>query len=231
MNKFNNNAPKKSFKQSSSPRENRGSTDANQTPNRRLTPPSQGPNPPYNYRKNQGGQNNFSNYNRNKINHSSNPNNLNNENKIKEALEKQYETLQQNLIDKRRQLYDQYYRCDLKYLPTLEKNYHQAQENIYAFLKNLSPKERELLKNKIDPYPLDQGHELYLKEQNQNNQNIEQMTFSQNISIPAPFPLGNLSPHFETIKGISEDLKGDKEESVGSMEDYYLYRNSNGKKY
>lgn len=117
--------------------------------------------------------------------------------------------LEQHLIT-RKKYFEYYNRVDDRQLYRLEKNFFDSIEHLRRFEENLEPWQREALeKRKTERYKLDL---TYSNNRNWNPEEIAQAGFE---------PDENEDPHFkESQKEAFEEYKDDKEESVGTYEDY-----------
>lgn len=130
---------------------------------------------------------------------------------IERIYEKYLNLLDQHLIA-RRKYHDLFYRADPGQKNKLERNFYNTLNDIRDFESKLAPSARELFEKRNNGLSLDN-------------------VYTSNHEIPAvgdnPPPESEWSdPHFLHTQKIA-DFAQDKEESVGSIDDYLKYKNLN----
>jgi hypothetical protein len=172
----------------------------------------QNPNP-NNRRPNPNGRNN----NRRRFyrgNRPRNPENLDPAKAIERNLERTYEKyfnlLDQHLIA-RKKFHDLYYRADNQQIVKLERNFYQTLKDLRDYEERLTPDSKIYLEKRINGLKVDITYST--------NHQISEIVVEQQITTASEV----LDPHLLNSQ-MSANYIDDKEESVGSMDDYLRYK-------
>lgn len=126
-----------------------------------------------------------------------------------DKVERGYLNLLEKHLESRKKYYDLFHRADPRQLAKLEKNFHRTIDELRAYEEGVKPEFKEEFDLKFNGLKLD-------------------TTYSENHDLPVesdPVPEeGDFEdPHYLPTQKDHE-FKGDDEESVGSIEDYYAYK-------
>ncbi|MBL7663893.1 MAG: hypothetical protein JNM93_02080 [Bacteriovoracaceae bacterium] len=122
-----------------------------------------------------------------------------------------YDNLLDQHLQARRKYYEMYYRVDYPALDKLEKNFYDTLDNLRRFESRLEPWQRDILQKRTDGYKLD-------------------LDYSTNNNISAVGDNVPAGPHKEqhiNDKQLNRpSYANDREESVGTDDDYIKYAES-----
>lgn len=137
-------------------------------------------------------------------------NNKRRPNNIKlDPLFRDYEKLQEELIDARRKYYDQFHTTNERYKNKIENNYFVAIKKLREFETDLSLEDREKFETMYPKKPTDHTY----SENHQLDPKDSQQVEADKIE----------DPHLLESQKMA-DYKSDEEESVGTIEDYLAYK-------
>src|SRR5690606_36048625 len=120
-----------------------------------------------------------------------------------------YDNLMDQHIIARRKFYEMHGRLEGRQLQKVEQNFTRTLVEMRNFEASLKDWQQDVLENKVNSYPLD-------------------LHFSTTHSLPpveekVPFVGDFEDPHLLPTQ-VNHQWQEDKEESSGSMEDYYKYK-------
>lgn len=126
-----------------------------------------------------------------------------------EKVERGYLNLLEKHLEARKKYYDLFHRADPRQLAKLEKNFYRSLDELREYEEGIKPEYKEKFDSKFNGLKLD-------------------TTYSENHDLPVesePVPSeGDFEdPHYLPTQKDHE-FKGDEEETVGSIEDYYRYK-------
>ncbi len=126
-----------------------------------------------------------------------------------EKVERGYLNLLEKHLEARKKYYDLFHRADPRQLAKLERNFYRTLDELRDYEDGVKPEYKEEFDQKYNGLKLD-------------------TTYSENHDLPVesePVPVeGDFDdPHYLPTQKDHE-FKGDEEESVGSIEDYYRYK-------
>lgn len=126
-----------------------------------------------------------------------------------EKVERGYLNLLEKHLESRKKYYDLFHRADPRQLAKLEKNFYRSLDELREYEEGIKPEYKEEFETKFNGLKLD-------------------TTYSENHDLPVESEAvpteGNFDdPHYLPTQKDHE-FKGDEEETVGSIEDYYRYK-------
>ncbi len=175
---------------------------------------------PNNFKKNNKNRNRNRNRNRNKNKNK----NTNNSNPIKEEqstsnkivklfgadkIIAKYDTLQEHHQAARKKLYEMFFRANKDQKRKLEEKFESTLNQLYKYEGELKDWEKEALNKKIEGYPMDTEYT--------SNHNIP-------VDLADPEPTEIIDEHVNATQKSRPDYSNDKDESIGSINDYYTYK-------
>ncbi len=126
-----------------------------------------------------------------------------------ERIIERYDTLTELHIQARRKYYDLYHRANPEQRQKLERAFHRTILDLRQYEKSLSPEQFAVLKSKRDGLRMD-------------------VTYTTNHQLPPEAPAVPTQGDFEDPHVLQSqiqcDFSNDKEESVGSIDDYKRYK-------
>lgn len=120
-----------------------------------------------------------------------------------------YQNLMDQHINARRKLFELFFRKDPRRVSRLQKNFEKTGRDIRNFESQLSPEFREVLETRTEAYPLDLEYSSLSQEQRE--------------IAPKEDPQSSLY-HISDTQKNRPSYSEDKEESIGTMEDYHEYK-------
>lgn len=123
-----------------------------------------------------------------------------------EHIERAYLNLLQEHLQARKRYFEFFHRADPKRLAKLERVFSESARKMQEFAAEVAPKWRERFDNKFNPHKNDTA-------------------YSDNMEAPGQWapPKDVEDPHLLTSQ-VDADYREDREESVGTMEDYQAYK-------
>ena len=134
-----------------------------------------------------------------------------------------YEKLMETHLDARRKYFEFYYRSDDRERNRLEDNFNRTLRDWRQFEEHLPEQQRILLEKKYDSLELDMDYsEINQLDSDEKAEDAEFEGVEENTDIPVsegPYP----NPHLtEAQKQVN--YKNDRDESIGTIEDYKKYK-------